>query len=329
MAEETLVVGIDFDGCSNTEAAREKLKTFIVDFVQENPDYKKLIVCIASLRQSVWLDFVGAAQSKDGFFETCSILGTDFFEVLKASVGASIEVFFEPILTYDVYHNLLPGTTFEAMQDVDYQTCLEDKEESYLSGRDINNKPVQMFSWTGSRFGLSVDVIDNWSMANVSKQDICYMLMHHIARYLGDGEFTFLLIDDLASMLFELECFFKENADVVPSTCSFRGIQFDHQNNAFPPSSMVTDCIQGYGKIDVDFQTNMRAIREQSLNLERKAEYPAHYAAGLVALANKPAMDEGVSPLRQMSVFDVAFAQQVRFPTESSGSKSEGWMGLF
>ena len=312
MSEETLVVAVDFDGCSDTKEASDSLIKFVTEFAAENPEYKKLIVCIASLRQSVWLDFAGAMQSKLAPYASCSYLGSAFVDKIKANIGDGIEVLFEPILTYDVYHELLPGSTFSAMKQVDYYRFLTVQQDYYLSVMNRHKQPTQLLAWIGSQFGLSSDVVDYWSFGNHSKKDICYMLMHHIANQLGpDSAFTFLLIDDLLPMLRDMELFLSENQTLIPSTCAFRGIQCNATKKVFPPSSEVTDCIQGYGVINPHYQRDMRAMRMQSLDLSDKARYPDKYATQLVILSDKlnvPRNSDTVSNLREFSVFDVARA---------------------
>jgi len=264
---EILILPLDFDGCTDSKEGREYLKKFILSFIQENPHYKKIILCIFSLRQSVWIDFVNAFKNANFKYGSCSILAEDFFSELKEELALlDIALSFESILTHDVYNKLKPGSTFLAMNKINYRQCLQFRRPSNLVINNEEDTPVTMFAWTGSRPDLSESKMAEHSCQNKDKTDICYMFMHYFAKQLGSQRYTILVIDDLVSVLSNAETYFASHAGLIPDTCLFHGIQHFPFEKKYYPDSYKTSLIQGRGQLNPNFAEDMIRIRQQSLN---------------------------------------------------------------
>jgi len=116
----TLGLLLDFDNCTDTATARDTLMRYVETILKDSPQITRVKIVINSARQSVWLDFLNAANhAANGFgdFQSCNILGKAFRDQLEAMIQSSLgaaapAVIFEPILLSDILHNLPPGTTF-------------------------------------------------------------------------------------------------------------------------------------------------------------------------------------------------------------------------
>ena len=312
MLEETLVVALDFDGCADERIVREKLRARIVQLVRENPICKNVIVCIASLRQSVWLDFFNSRSGREEPYVSCSILGTSFVDALQATLGEDISVSFEALLAYDIYNRLEEGSTFQAMQQINYRHCHQQREPKSLSIKNTAAESVEMFAWAGVHFSASKSVLKELSMADGFKRDICHMLMQQISIKLGaDQRFSFLMVDDKGDILKKLMRFLGAHRALIPSNCSFKGMQHCTYSAAhaeyipFPEMNWI----RGSGTMNLDFQKDMRFLRQKCLAVSNTSnEYATHYALMLGHLAHKRQMHQGLFSFYGQRVFseDVA-----------------------
>ncbi|MDF1647121.1 MAG: hypothetical protein P1U61_09160 [Legionellaceae bacterium] len=288
---ETLVLSIDFDACTDTENTRKQLLNRIVNFISEYPQYKQLIVCIGSARQSIWLDFFNATQKRQERYQSCCILGVRFIDELQTALGQDITVSFEPILTSDVYSELPLGTTFSFMKTTRYQTYHVEKEAVHIEAMNTQNMPVEMFNWNGKRFNASKARLTELSSHDIFKRDICYMQMHQVARRLGPStRFSFILIDDKGDILAKLKSFFSQNKSLIPTTCMFKCTQHaPYRNQDFRHIHFSgISWMQGAGEHNVAFEKTMQALRASALQTTLSPlPYEQKYALYLSQFADK------------------------------------------
>ncbi|MCH9755672.1 MAG: hypothetical protein K0U37_00565 [Gammaproteobacteria bacterium] len=284
LSVETLVLSVDFDGCSDTKYARNALIERIVAFVR-GTSYQNIIICIGSLRQSVWIDSLNAMQNKpDEMYQSCCVLGLDFIEALRPYLDERITLSFENILTYDVYHQLQFGTTFSFFQQADYRAYHTSKRPVSWMVDNTEKMPVEMLKWTGTNYDLSEKKTQELSANDTTKKDIMYMQMHHFAQFLGDNtHFSFVLIDDKQPILKKLDQFFSDYAGLIPRTCFFKGMQHAPYERWLEP--IETTWIRGCGVINSAFDVHLREMR--MLALKTPHEYEVIYAAALSELARK------------------------------------------
>lgn len=229
--QNLLVLCLDFDGCLDDP---ESWTTFILAYVLPHLDTEQelneILVCIGSLRQSVALDILNARRNAEfnaGKLQTCAILGAEFCSQLKESIdneyGAEreINVDFCPLLASDVYNQLFPGTTYEAMKSACYGS-LEPKEEFVV--KNLHKKPISLLAPVHIAPGA-----DGYSFecADVSKIMLLYMFVHHISVIRPFAKkMNFRFIDDRKDLIDGAGDFFSGNTETLPSFCSFQGLQF-------------------------------------------------------------------------------------------------------
>lgn len=125
---DTLVLSLDFDGCTDTSAARHQLINFIVQYCAEHPHYTTIAVAIGSLRQFVLTDFYNAqrhCQQHEGQLVSCSLLLEEFTRALAIGLKHSLltkvpQVKNITMLTSDILNDLDIGETLKRMRNSTY-----------------------------------------------------------------------------------------------------------------------------------------------------------------------------------------------------------------
>ncbi|MCH9756432.1 MAG: hypothetical protein K0U37_04475 [Gammaproteobacteria bacterium] len=147
---ETLILSLDFDGCTDTLKARNKLIQFMTQYCIEHPQYKTIAIAIGSLRQFVATDYYNARMhyARHGNkLISCSLLLNEFTQALSTCLQQTL---FEnaptvkriTMLTSDIFNHLEIGTTFKEMNQAVYHQI--------SSRRDFQSIPVQ------DRFGRDI-----------------------------------------------------------------------------------------------------------------------------------------------------------------------------
>ncbi|MDF1678064.1 MAG: hypothetical protein P1U32_05155 [Legionellaceae bacterium] len=143
----TLVLSLDFDGCTDTTKARQNLISHIIMYCLKNPQYDTIAVAIGSLRQSVATDYYNATMHYEHHGNqllSCSLLLTEFTTALATQLKAALKdkapkVLNIKMLTSDILNNLPIGTTFNAMQPRDYHQIAQASAPMSMFIQDIYN----------------------------------------------------------------------------------------------------------------------------------------------------------------------------------------------
>lgn len=131
---KTLVLSLDFDGCTDTPEGRTNLIEYITDYCKRNPHYENIHIAIGSLRQSAYSDVNNAHMNSIHFagrVQSCEILLGEFVTELESKLTDEIEnpplVNKMELLTADIYHNLAEGSTLELIRSKlnDYKTLYD------------------------------------------------------------------------------------------------------------------------------------------------------------------------------------------------------------
>lgn len=146
----SLVVGVDFDGCTDTELARARLCDDIVNYVLDNPYLKSVIVIIASLRQTFMLDYLNAdnnARHFNGERYSCSLLNGEFMSTLKQRIHEVFElnhlpepvpeVLFCKLMMSDISNHLKMGETFTKISEFHHTTAFLEYLVEGITGKMI------------------------------------------------------------------------------------------------------------------------------------------------------------------------------------------------
>lgn len=124
---KTLVLSLDYDGCTDTKAARKKLIDCVCALLRERRHITQVKVLIGSARQSLYIDFMNALNHSSKrvpgheAYQSVRVLGEEFIQALQQAINATLPadnlpvVEFIPLLTGDVYNRLAPGTVFQRL----------------------------------------------------------------------------------------------------------------------------------------------------------------------------------------------------------------------
>lgn len=144
----TLVLSLDFDGCTDTPKARQKLINYIIMYCLKNPQYDTIAVAIGSLRQSVATDYANAEIHYQRFGNqliSCSLLLTEFTTTLATQLKTVLKAKAPKVqnikmLTSDILNDLPIGTTLNAMQTREYARISEACKPWSIFIQDIYNR---------------------------------------------------------------------------------------------------------------------------------------------------------------------------------------------
>lgn len=142
--KNTLVLSIDFDGCTDTEESRTKLIAYITDYCKNHPQYTEVHIAIGSLRQSPSNDLCNAlihAARFGGNMQSCSILVNDFLNKLdlnfKNCLNYPPQVIKTELLMSDILNNLNYGLSLSLIEKINYQ--------NYYSFPNLQTVPITDF----------------------------------------------------------------------------------------------------------------------------------------------------------------------------------------
>ena len=129
---DTLVLSLDFDGCTDTRKARDKLIKFIIAYCSVRPHYKFVAIAIGSLRQSVLTDYYNAVmhyKTHGNQLVSCSLLLNEFAQELAVCLRKALNLRAPKVqrinlLTSDLFNDLEIGTTLKQMDPSTYVKML-------------------------------------------------------------------------------------------------------------------------------------------------------------------------------------------------------------
>jgi hypothetical protein len=170
----TLILSLDFDGCTDTPEARDKLIDTIHAYCLEHPQYSEIVLVIGSLRQSLFSDLNNAIMNSvhfEGELLSCSILLSEFAEKLSSKLNTTeeekIKVISEPLLASDIYNDFEPGTTIDLIKEINYKEFIGTDRFQYLPVCDFFGKNVSYFTkenfeeWYSSTIGYLDEATKN------------------------------------------------------------------------------------------------------------------------------------------------------------------------
>ncbi|MDF1758333.1 MAG: hypothetical protein P1U74_08565 [Legionellaceae bacterium] len=143
---DTLVLSLDFDGCTDTTLSRRKLIDFIIKHCILNPQYKTIVVLIGSLRQFIATDYYNSKihyKQHDNRFVSCSLLLKEFINELNNELQFALGKEMAPkvkrssMLTSDLFNDLNIGTTLKYMDDTLYKDISTKTSDISISIQDF------------------------------------------------------------------------------------------------------------------------------------------------------------------------------------------------
>ncbi|MFZ4077757.1 MAG: hypothetical protein ACOYKA_07215, partial [Legionellaceae bacterium] len=275
----TLVFSLDYDGCTHTLEGQSAVINHIIATALENPLCQNIILCSASLRQSLSLELLNAIQKQYknhkrsqwiSSAEELQNITTNVYLRLKdtyQTLGKTAPtVALNPIHTFDVYHDLPAYTTHKTMTAQHYQLLYEaSKVDDVEVWRDNKQGlPVCLLFWPKnskviSGFPSTLACQDSYKVLTH------YMVAHdHALQFTGKTKITFF--DNLRSNLKVSETMFGSHPNLLPKTCHFQGIELLSSDTQVQLGAFKTDVIQGTGEANADYRADLRdiAIKYQS-----------------------------------------------------------------
>ncbi len=261
---QTLVLCLDFDGCTDRSAARNKLLDTIIAFLKKNDAYKHILIVIGSLRQSIYLDISNAARFYDKNGQSmisCSLLGgvfiTDLLLRLKQQFTSNCPtVEFHPLLLSDVCNELTTGSTYNLMDQALYSIHQRLVITTTMRSKNRYGEVVELCHWQPGK-NLRASCLE---YVDESKTLMIYMFMHDIALKLGHkSRFRLLFVDDRQDILDDLLSFYSHHAELIPFTCVFQCMKY----NSREMNALFSKKIFGENRINAAFQDDLREVMEK------------------------------------------------------------------
>ncbi len=124
---ETLVLSLDFDGCTDNELSQKILINWVIKLCKSH-NYKNIYIAIGSLRQSILTDINNAiknSKAHDGKLCSCSVLLkkflTDLRQCLEKELDTPPKINSINLLMHDIFNDLPEGTTLNLMNQDEYE----------------------------------------------------------------------------------------------------------------------------------------------------------------------------------------------------------------
>lgn len=266
-----LVLGLDFDGCTDTQLARDKLSTDIANFVLEHPEIESLDFIVSSLRQNFYLDYYNAAiqnpTDERGRTQSCTALAdgllrdTTFkiYELFrKNNLTRTIpKVTFHPLLLSDILNDFVDGTTFSKMEE--FQHYSQPPEAGMCSVTVENRKGQDISLAAYDRFTGMFEPPDenpSFDFYDTSKILLLWIQMQFFANLFGKTvPFRFRFVDDNSDIIDGVMQFFQKNRHLMPENCSFECLYMSSNDHHYPPEYKPGAVIKGAGPLHETYRS--------------------------------------------------------------------------
>ena len=264
----TLFLGLDFDGCTDTPEARTNLIRNVISTLTSSDVYDRIYVGIMSLRQDVANDYHNCKRLEDaheGQLVSCSILGQEFMDKLRQSIiirklfKKTPNIHFIPLLMVDVLNNLCPGYTLNHMDSKVYENIKSNRKKYKLKIRNRNQEEIILAEWDED--GEVYRPLED-GFSDEMKILTHYMFMHYLAAKVGPHQkIDFYFFDDRKDIIQHVRDFFDEHRFLMPHNCGYAAINF--VNNQTHQLREVPKMVYGLGVINIDYDLTIRTVKSQ------------------------------------------------------------------
>jgi|GEM_PF-7052768 len=197
---DTLILSLDFDGCTDKPEARQKLIEFIIDYCSTRPHYKFVALAIGSLRQSVLTDYYNAVThyKTHGNQLTC--------EYDEAGVK-----------------HFLQSWSVELEQFEDYKQWRDTWQPAQITAQNKFGQQISLFTTAlnePSHPGNSIQFDDP------SKILVLYMLHQFVANKIKKA-FDTLHLDDRTDLLDPIDLFYQTHPTLLPLNSAYQSVAWN------------------------------------------------------------------------------------------------------
>jgi hypothetical protein len=286
---------VDYDGCTDTPEAQAALVEHIVQRALKNTKCTHIQLAIASRRQSLHSDFFNALnyylQNQRKLLSAATMLAT-IERLLKVKITEAYQkirpdasppaIELNPLLTFDIFNQLKPGTSYRFMSQEDrYASFHASTEPVALWVNNEIDEPVCLFRW------MKPEPLKSPSERSIicddpSKTLTHYMFAHHGAIRFPGKKIAHVFVDNLRTLLEHGAAMVESNSEAFPTSCYFQGIQLDVLTRTM--GHFKTAIIQGRGKVNPLWQEGLREIASQNPNTLENASTDRLFAQ----LTSKP-----------------------------------------
>lgn len=268
--ETRLSVVLDFDGCTSTEEAQNRLIAHLIGLVKSSPNVTGLDISIGSTRglsfyQDFHSSYLHATQHKRPH-ASCAALGLEFMSKLELGFkneNPGISIAFDPLLIGDVLNYLSVGRSFQLMSI--YKNAYADWSEGKVNISLGRGEGSLMDLWVRPNLegGVSYSA-DNIFCNDEYKILLMYMQMHYKAQQNPGEKFVLDFYDDRVDILGAIHDFYSVHPELIPSNCCLRINQFYVENyydaQYVPQEPRV---VVGEGGVNQFFDKSVRAVVRQ------------------------------------------------------------------
>lgn len=262
---------LDYDGCTDNPDALTALVEHIVTNALKNKKCTRIVLSIASRRQSLYIDFVNAMahynHNKQQWLSAATMLST-LENLLSVAIVKAYQqhrpdvsppvIELNPLLTFDVFNHLRPGDTYRLMtQTHRYASFYASSDPVALWVDNELDEPVCLFRWMKPQplyYPTERSIVCDDPLKTLTH----YMFAHHAALTFPGKKIRLIFVDNLVTLLEHAASVVQSRSQAFPESCYFQGIQLDVATKTM--GHFKTAIIQGTGAANPQWQEDLRKI---------------------------------------------------------------------
>ena len=285
-----LVISLDFDSCTDTERARECLKSWLIDYLLKHEEITDVEFHLNTARIGVHEDYIMANQCRrfHGKLFSCSQLERSFLPAFREQLGMAFaeigkeapNVRFEKLVLGDVLKRLHPGTMVAHMQEAMYEAWNRAKfqgERVFFTVPGLSESAVVLYDSS-----VQYDPYAKGALIDSSKFLTMYMHLQNIGSREQRGDtYHIKMLDDRADVLNRIKERFSSRLELIPENCTLQTIPFcldSTPRHAVPlPLEIVSaedDVMRGRGVANPQYAEDISAVAEVMQAEPRHMRYP-------------------------------------------------------
>ncbi|MCD8542608.1 MAG: hypothetical protein LRY69_04150 [Gammaproteobacteria bacterium] len=263
---------VDFDGCTGTEDARNRLIDYIIAKTEVNLEkIDEVCIIIGSTRSmGLYYDFMASHlhNLRGNPHKSCAVLGGDFIAQLQQKMSEklndTVRVSFNDIMIADLLNNLELGTHYNLMKKYAKNYSEWSKGENSISVKEENKEyltiaPKNPTSTNPSRINYKTNMR---SLYDEHKLLMLYTIMQYLKIQHPQKPQLISFVDDRHDILSNLNNFFSGNPTLVPNNMTLVLKQHCIAGHQQPQFSMKNNII-GTGENQQNYQHLTQAIANE------------------------------------------------------------------
>ena len=227
-----MVLGLDFDGCTDTCVARAKLSDSVANFVVDHPEIERLDVIISSLRQTFLLDYFNAhynGRDDQGRHQSCAAIEEELLNAMDWKIDLLFKrnrinqpapmIRFHPLLMSDIYNGFECGTTFAKIKEFQHYLPELVKKTNVVQANNFLGQSIFIAKYNRTKrvFEPFTTPYGSYECSDTSKVLTLWVQLQYFSNLYGaDQPFVFRFVDDKPKTIQKVTDFFAQYPDLVP-----------------------------------------------------------------------------------------------------------------